>query len=166
MWSGLLVGLGALVSGVLYLRYPRYPHGSWLGWIPATLTTAGLIFLIVPRVLSRSRARHLGSSSADTPGLSSAHMPGPGPATAPDASTTRLIERIKNIKFSTTRLAPGYDEEEVDAFLDKLVAVLSEDGQLDRSGLRDVQFSTTRIRPGYAMPDVDAFLDEVAQAAW
>ena len=59
-----------------------------------------------------------------------------------------LIERIKNVRFSTTRLAPGYDEEEVDTFLDKLVAVLSEDSELDRSELHEVRFSRTRLRPG------------------
>ena len=83
-----------------------------------------------------------------------------------DAGTAGLIERIKNVRFSTTRLAPGYDEEEVDTFLDKLVAALSGDGQLDRSELRTVRFSTTRLRPGYAMPDVDTFLGEVTQATW
>jgi DivIVA domain-containing protein len=134
VWSGLLVGLGVLVSGVLYLRYPRYPRGTWLGWIPITLITAGLMFVIVPWVLSRSRARHLGSSSADTPGLSSAPMPGPGPAITLDASSMGLIEWIKNVRFSTTRIAPGYDEEEVDAFLDKLVAVLGEIRAIVRSG--------------------------------
>jgi DivIVA domain-containing protein len=75
-----------------------------------------------------------------------------------------LIERIKKVKFSTVRLVHGYDEAEVDAFLDKLVAVLSEGGQLDRSELRSSRFSTTLIRPGYDMRDVDAFLEEIAQA--
>ncbi|HEU5388882.1 MAG TPA: DivIVA domain-containing protein [Streptosporangiaceae bacterium] len=51
-------------------------------------------------------------------------------------------------------------------FLDKLVAALSQDGQLDRSELREVRFSMTRMRPGYVFTDVDAFLEEVAQAIW
>jgi DivIVA domain-containing protein len=91
-------------------------------------------------------------------------MPGRGPASAPDACTAGLIERIKNVKFSTTRFAPGYDEEEVDTLLDRLVAALSQDGQLARLELRDIRFSRTWLRPGYAMPDVNTFLDEVAQA--
>jgi DivIVA domain-containing protein len=93
-------------------------------------------------------------------------MSAPGPAIALDARTTGLIERIKTVRFSTTRLSPGYDEEEVDVFLDKLVAALSQEGQLDRSELREVRFSTTRMRPGYVVPDVNAFLEEVAQATW
>jgi DivIVA domain-containing protein len=54
--------------------------------------------------------------------------------------------------------------QEVDVFLDKLVANLSQNGRVDRSELSDARFSRTRIRPGYAMPDVDTFLEEVAQA--
>jgi DivIVA domain-containing protein len=165
-WSALLVGLGLLVSGVLYLRYPRYPHGTWLGWIPGAVAVVALIPLIAPWIVSRLRARRLSPGSADAASLGSADMPGPGPAIAPDARTAGLIERIKNVKFGTVRLAPGYDEEEVDTFLDKLVAALSQDGQLNRSELRDIRFSTTRLRPGYAMPDVDTFLAEVARATW
>jgi len=165
-WSVLVTGLALFAGGVLYLRDPRSPQGAWLGWIPRILAAAGLVLVIVPWIVSRRKARRLGPSSVDAPVLGSAHRPGPGPAIAPDARTAGLIEQIENVKFGTTRLAPGYDEEEVDAFLDKLVAALSGDGQLDRSQLRDVRFSTTRLRPGYAMPDVDTFLGEVTQATW
>jgi len=153
-WSGLVVGLGSLVTGVLYLS----DHGTALYWIAVTLTVAGLITLMAESIVSRRRARLLGPGAAD--------VPGPGPAIAPDAGTAGLVERIKNVRFGTVRLAPGYDEEEVDVFLDTLVAALGGDGQLDRSELRDARFTTTRIRPGYAMPDVDTFLDEVAHASW
>jgi DivIVA domain-containing protein len=165
VWSGLLAGPGVLLSGI-YLRGPRDPHATWVGWIPGTLTVAGLMLPVVPWIMSRRRARSLDSSSAGTPGHGSAPMPAPGPAIALDARTTGLIERIKTVRFSTTRLSPGYDEEEVDVFLDKLVAALSQEGQLDRSELREVRFSTTRMRPGYVVPDVNAFLEEVAQATW
>ena len=33
---------------------------------------------------------------------------------------------VRNKQFSTTRLRPGYDEEEVDAFLDEVEAALDE----------------------------------------
>jgi DivIVA domain-containing protein len=158
VWSGLLLGLGFLVSGFLYLRDPGDPHGTWLIWIPVTLGAAGLLLPAVPWIKSRRRAGRLDPGPADPPALSSADPP--------DARTAGLIERVKNVRFGTTRLAPGYDEEEVDIFLDKLVAALSRNGQVDRSELRDVRFSTTRLRPGYAMPDVDTFLQEVAQATW
>ena len=133
---------------------------AWVGWIPGMLTIAGLLLPVIPWIVSRRRAGRLDSSSAGTPGLDSE------PAIALDDRTTGLIERIKTVTFSTTRLSPGYDEEEVDVFLDKLIAALSRDGQLDRSELRDVRFSRTRMRPGYVLTDVDAFLEEVAQATW
>lgn len=158
VWSGLALGLGSLVTGILDVSDLRFPHRTWLLWIAAALLVAGLMTLTAEWIVSRRRARLLGPRAADGPG--------PGPAIAPDARTAGLIERITNIRFGTVRLAPGYDEEEVDVFLDQLVAVLSQDGQLDHSQLHNARFSTTRIRPGYAIPDVDTFLAEVAHAAW
>ena len=166
VWSDLLLGLGLLGGGVLYLGDPHYPqHITGLRWIPAGFAVAGLVLTVVPWIMSR-RARRLDASSAGGPGLSSASMPDPGPAIAPDAKTAGLIERIKTVTFSTTRLSSGYDEEEVDVFLDQLAAALGRDGQVDRPELRDVQFSTTWMRPGYVIADVDAFMEEVAQATW
>jgi DivIVA domain-containing protein len=82
-----------------------------------------------------------------------------------DASYADLIERIKNAQFRTTRWSPGYDEEEVDTFLDRLVTVLRQSERPDPEELRTVQFATTRLRPGYVMEEVDVFLREIAQAA-
>ena len=76
-----------------------------------------------------------------------------------------LIERIQNARFRTTRLASGYDEKEVDDFLDKLVATLSGGGCLDGAELSIVQFSPTRLRPGYVKQDVDTFLRDIVQLA-
>jgi len=59
-----------------------------------------------------------------------------------------LIERIRTVKFSTVRLVPGYDEREVDAFLDKLIETLGTGGRLDPAEVRDARFATTRFRPG------------------
>jgi DivIVA domain-containing protein len=82
-----------------------------------------------------------------------------------DARHVDLIERIKNAEFRTTRFSPGYDEKEVDNFLDRLVAILRESGLPDPEELRTVQFATTRLRPGYATQDVDGLLHEIAEAA-
>jgi DivIVA domain-containing protein len=76
-----------------------------------------------------------------------------------------LIERIKNAQFRTTRWSPGYDEEEVDNFLDRVVATLRVSELPDQDELRNVQFATTRLRPGYVMQDVDGLLREIAEAA-
>jgi DivIVA domain-containing protein len=94
-----------------------------------------------------------------------ADTPGPRPVIAVNARTMDLIERIENSKFSTTRLSAGYDEEEVDTFLDQLIAVLSHGGQPDQGELRNAQFATTRLRPGYVVQDVDSLLQEIAQAS-
>jgi DivIVA domain-containing protein len=75
-----------------------------------------------------------------------------------------LIERIQNAKFRTTRFSPGYDDEEVDNFLDRLVATLRRSDLPVYGEVRNVEFATTRRRPGYAMKDVDRFLREIAEA--
>ena len=162
VWSDLLLGLGLLGGGVLYLGDPHYPqHITGLRWIPAGFAVAGLVLTVVPWIMSR-RARRLDASSAGGPGLSSASMPDPGPAIAPDAKTAGLIERIKTVTFSTTRLSSGYDEEEVDVFLDQLVAAL---GRTARWTARNCVTSSSARRgcaPGYVIADVDAFMEEVA----
>jgi DivIVA domain-containing protein len=75
---------------------------------------------------------------------------------APDHAA--MIDRITNAKFDTTRLKPGYDEKEVDDFLDQVVAQLRGGGLPEARGAR---FSPTRMRPGYAQQDVDDLLDEI-----
>lgn len=75
-----------------------------------------------------------------------------------------LIERIQNAKFRTTRLSPRYNDQEVDNFLDRLVATLGGSGLPDYSEVRNIAFGRTRLRPGYALKDVDRFLSEIAEA--
>ena len=82
-----------------------------------------------------------------------------------DARFQDLIRRIRNAKFRTTRLSPGYDDEEVDNLLDRVVAILRESGLPDPEELRNVQFTTRRLRPGYDMKDVDGLRHEIAEAA-
>ncbi|MUL40349.1 DivIVA domain-containing protein [Streptomonospora sp. PA3] len=79
-------------------------------------------------------------------------------------------EDIRNQQFSTTRLTTGYNEEEVDAFLDSAEATLEalmhgrrENAPLTAAAVDRVKFSTTRARPGYDPAQVDAFLDFLAQ---
>jgi DivIVA domain-containing protein len=64
--------------------------------------------------------------------------------------------------FSTTRLRPGYDREEVDAFLTSIRDAFLGQGEpsLTPDEIRDKRFSTTRLRPGYDGEEVDAFLDD------
>ena len=73
-----------------------------------------------------------------------------------------LAEWVEARKFSTVRLRPGYDVEEVDVFLtairDSFLGVRRP--SLRPDDIRYKQFSTTRLRPGYDEEEVDAFLDE------
>ena len=64
--------------------------------------------------------------------------------------------------FSTTRLRPGYDIDEVDAFLRAIRETFAgiREPSLTPDEIRTKQFSTTRLRPGYDEEEVDAFLDE------
>jgi DivIVA domain-containing protein len=78
---------------------------------------------------------------------------GASPAEAPSGSA----------RFSTTRLRPGYDKEEVDAFLEAVRDTFLGVRQppLTAEEIRVKMFSTTRLRPGYDEEEVDAFLEEV-----
>ncbi|OLT26498.1 cell division protein DivIVA [Nocardiopsis sp. CNR-923] len=76
---------------------------------------------------------------------------------------------IRNKKFHTVRLRPGYNEEDVDALLDQVEATLVALEGGSRSGpllsaddVRDARFRTTRFGPGYREDEVDDFLDVVA----
>ena len=73
-----------------------------------------------------------------------------------------MAETVRRAKFRTTRLRPGYDEQQVDAFLDEIVAALN-GGRLDPAVTRAAVFGTTRPRPGYVQQDVDDLLAKVAR---
>jgi DivIVA domain-containing protein len=85
------------------------------------------------------------------------------PESAQDSEVDGAIfaEWVGARKFSTTRLQPGYDMEEVDTFLDAIRDTFLgiREPSLTPNEIRDKQFSTTRLRPGYVVEEVDAFLD-------
>jgi DivIVA domain-containing protein len=115
-----------------------------------------------------------GDSTADPPGSDAASRAGPAAiragagqqpsesAPCPEVDCAVLAGWAEARKFSTTRLRPGYDEEEVDAFAnairDTFLGIREPSLTLDE--IRTKQFSTTRLRPGYDEEEVDAFLDE------
>lgn len=74
-----------------------------------------------------------------------------------------LARWVEQKQFSTTRLRIGYNEGEVDKFLDSVQDTFSgkRNPPLTPADIRNAQFSSTRIRPGYDEEEVDAFLDEV-----
>lgn len=83
-------------------------------------------------------------------------------APALEVDGAMLAEWVQTTRFSTTRLRPGYDVDQVDAFLrairDTFLGMTEPAVTPDE--IRTKQFSTTRLRPGYDEEEVDAFLDE------
>jgi DivIVA domain-containing protein len=69
-----------------------------------------------------------------------------------------MIARISNAQFRTTR-TDGYDQREVDDFLDEVVEALR---RCERAAPPPV-FTTTRRRPGYNKQDVDALMSEIGR---
>jgi DivIVA domain-containing protein len=84
------------------------------------------------------------------------------PLPAEGASAGELAEWVDGKIFSTTRLRPGYDEEEVDDFLDTIRDTFLgvREAPLTPGEVRSVQFTRTRLRPGYVEEDVDTFLEQ------
>jgi DivIVA domain-containing protein len=153
------LGLVWVISSLTLLGH-RGP--GWVSWLGLPLACVVLAMLVIPGIVFRRRARlpwWRFWTDGSSPAASSADLGDSEPVIVPDAAA--LIERIRTVTFGTTRLQPGYDEEEVDKFLDKLIADLGDDGRLHPDAVRDVTFSTTRLRPGYTEQEVDDFLDEV-----
>ncbi|WP_444662998.1 DivIVA domain-containing protein [Cellulomonas sp. CW35] len=78
-------------------------------------------------------------------------------------------ETVLHVRFITTKFTEGYDQSEVDDFLDRVIATLrareaGEPGELGAEEVAGTTFSRTRFREGYAMDEVDDFLDRIATA--
>ncbi|WP_248960593.1 DivIVA domain-containing protein [Sphaerisporangium perillae] len=91
------------------------------------------------------------------------------PVTVTRALTTAWLEeqaaRVERVLFRPGRLGAGYNEDEVDIFLDRVVATLrgTTDHPLTADQVRTAQFSTVVFKSGYAVTQVDAFLAEIAE---
>ncbi|MEU7890412.1 DivIVA domain-containing protein [Microbispora bryophytorum] len=91
----------------------------------------------------------------------------PAPAKAAGAAEPWLetqAARVERVAFRPGRLGMGYREEEVDAFLDRVVATLRGTAAepLTAEQVRRATFATVVFRPGYAIQEVDGFLAEMA----
>jgi len=92
----------------------------------------------------------------------SSHAPQP----TPSASISLLTAGdIRNVQFRTVRFTEGYDEDQVDDFLDQVALALAEpaDGpqRLTSAEVKRIDFKATRLKEGYDMDEVDSFLDRV-----
>ncbi|MGO1049563.1 MULTISPECIES: DivIVA domain-containing protein [unclassified Crossiella] len=70
---------------------------------------------------------------------------------------------VRTVEFSTSSLLRrGYDEGEVDAFLDRVEATLLGKDSVTARDVDEVTFSKPPLgRRGYNVDEVDAFLDQV-----
>ena len=85
-------------------------------------------------------------------------------------------EQVTASRFQDTKFRPGYDQDEVDDFLDGLVRALDAAhrrpgpsappalGGLTGRSVREHRFLATKFREGYAMEQVDALLERAAAA--
>ncbi len=107
---------------------------------------------------------------AEPSGRPSPDRPAPAALRGGSPSGPRMTpDDIRDQRFATTRLTTGYNEQEVDEFLDRAEYTLGVliQGRPDRATLTSseverVQFATTRARPGYDPAQVDHFLDLLA----
>lgn len=165
--------------------------GGLLGGIPATDVFDERFEDGAEAVAARVR-EILGSQAAParaTPAVTAA----PSPDTRASGNTDgTLAHRVRTVVFATTRLRTGYDEREVDDFLDEITAAALElsrqvdllkallktapsredaaaaaaemepSPSLTPERVRGKRFSPTRFRPGYATEAVDEFLERTA----
>ncbi|MFB9895691.1 DivIVA domain-containing protein [Planobispora takensis] len=80
------------------------------------------------------------------------------------AERERQALRVEQVAFRPGRLGMGYNEGEVDVFLDRLVATLrgTTEQPLTPGDVREARFATVMFKPGYSVGQVDAFLAEMA----
>jgi DivIVA domain-containing protein len=86
---------------------------------------------------------------------------GGGRRRLPSAGADRLIGLARNVRFASTWRRSGYDEGDVDAFLDQMIVALGT-RRAWAGDVRAARFGTTRLRRGYSQPEVDAFLEHLA----
>ncbi|GAA3664303.1 hypothetical protein GCM10022224_030430 [Nonomuraea antimicrobica] len=72
--------------------------------------------------------------------------------------------RVERVAFRPGRMGTGYNEDEIDAFLDRIVATLrgTTDFPVTAADVREARFSTVLFRAGYLIADVDSFLSGIA----
>lgn len=73
---------------------------------------------------------------------------------------TMTPDDLSRATFRETRVRSGYDQAEVDAFLDLVVAAMR-GGQSIDSLMTQMSFTRTRFRVGYQREEVDALLDDL-----
>lgn len=71
---------------------------------------------------------------------------------------------VLTAKFRAAKFRWGYDQNEVDDYLDAVVAAFKGTGpHIGAHEVRTKEFRRTRFREGYAADDVDALMDAIAR---
>ncbi|WP_165781400.1 DivIVA domain-containing protein [Streptosporangium minutum] len=80
------------------------------------------------------------------------------------AASEEHAARVERAAFRAGRLGMGYNEDQVDAFLDRVVATLrgTTDQPVTPGDVRAARFATVILKPGYAVSEVDEFLTDLA----
>ncbi|MFJ9555616.1 DivIVA domain-containing protein [Nocardiopsis sp. NPDC101807] len=127
--------------------------------------------LVPPPLPPRPGSARTGAGGGQDPAEGRRHAP--AGRTGPEHPRRRsgmTPEDVREQQFATTRLTTGYNEQEVDDFLDRaeitldaLQQGLPEHATLTAAEVERVQFATTRARPGYDPAQVDRFLDALAE---
>ena len=73
-------------------------------------------------------------------------------------------EDVTSQKFKATRFREGYDQDEVDKFLEEVTAWSQ--GQVTSAMVTGSRFRATRRHEGYSQPEVDTFLDDLAETLY
>jgi DivIVA domain-containing protein len=90
--------------------------------------------------------------------------PAPATASSPTASSpagTAMGNRIAP-RFTAVRWREGYSMEQVDAFVDRVLATVNRrpvDRPVTAAEVQNVQFTPVRLSEGYDVAEVDAFLE-------
>lgn len=85
----------------------------------------------------------------------------------PTTDRDALAEAIASVKFAAVRMRAGYNQDDVDRYLDELEQLVRHGASVAEieTSVSEALFNTTRIAIGYDVDDVDDFLDEVIAAA-
>jgi DivIVA domain-containing protein len=75
-------------------------------------------------------------------------------------------EDVRQVRFGSSTFREGYNQDEVDEFLDRVELRLRGAGgpeiqSLTAEDVVNQRFSATKFRPGYDQDDVDDFLDRI-----
>jgi len=101
-----------------------------------------------------------------------ARLLGPGVRPMPVTDPARLgpltADDVKRVTFGATKFREGYDQDEVDDFLDRIERYLRQGPNQAPTGrpltgadVINQRFTATKFREGYNQDDVDDFMDRI-----